>query len=589
MKNHLSILFFSSMLMVATVLPGCKKDVEEGPKPPHAPGQPELVESNQQLTVSWNEVANATHYEVWHNTTNAASSATNSAENVVGTTFTINGLENGTTYYVWVKSKNKNGTSAFSQPATGTPFEAVSIPTTPGEAPGLESGFGQLTVTWTAIEGATSYEVWYNTSNSSGNATLAAENLTVTTYTITGLINGETYYVWIKAKNSAGTSGFSPPGSGVSPGKYSIGGRLTGISSGKGLGGISITYTGTSSGSVTTDEDGNFEISDIYGEMQLTPLAPENAENAVFQPVNRTIDSPDQDAGFKGGWNIKYAFGSYGGGDDQNRGCYGMAMDDEDNLYIADYSNYRIIKYNSRGEFLGWFGKGTQTTGWHLPGSGETGVSGTDNGAFESPYNIAVDSDGNLFVIDLHPKTITKFSKTGSLVTQWSLGMGIAPSGITVDDQGYVYVVEYSGNFIYKYKKGEEEDYTLHSKWAVAYSANNFGLAINKKNGDVYFSECDNHRIHIFSSNNGKDYELKQTVQGINNEFKYLKGLAFDNDGNLYVTSFYNRIFKLNSQMELVTSWSGSGTHYFTGVAVDSNNTVYAAGTGNVIVINQVD
>jgi len=81
-------------------------------------------------------------------------------------------------------------------------------------APAITVGDSQLMVSWTAVTGATAYEVWSGTTNSSAAATQFGNDVTVTNAVITGLTNNTTYYVWVKAKNSNGTSGFSPVASG---------------------------------------------------------------------------------------------------------------------------------------------------------------------------------------------------------------------------------------------------------------------------------------------------------------------------------------------------------------------------------------
>ena len=74
----------------------------------------------------------------------------------------------------------------------------------------------QITVSWSAVSGATSYKVYYNTSNSSSGATLAASGIIGTSYTINGpLTSGTTYYCFVVATNSAGGSGYSSSASAV--------------------------------------------------------------------------------------------------------------------------------------------------------------------------------------------------------------------------------------------------------------------------------------------------------------------------------------------------------------------------------------
>jgi len=89
---------------------------------------------------------------------------------------------------------------------------AGSVPTAPGTLTVIP-GSGQITVSWSAVSGAVSYDVYSHTGTDSALATVF-ENTTSTTSTVTGLTNGTAYYVWVKAKNSVGSSGFSPQGTG---------------------------------------------------------------------------------------------------------------------------------------------------------------------------------------------------------------------------------------------------------------------------------------------------------------------------------------------------------------------------------------
>jgi hypothetical protein len=90
---------------------------------------------------------------------------------------------------------------------TGAEFLKPAAPV----APTVSAGNTQLAVSWTAVTGATAYEVWCGTSSSSDSASKFGSDITSgTTATITSLTNGTIYYVWVKAKNAGGTSDFSP-------------------------------------------------------------------------------------------------------------------------------------------------------------------------------------------------------------------------------------------------------------------------------------------------------------------------------------------------------------------------------------------
>jgi hypothetical protein len=108
-------------------------------------------------------------------------------------------LVNETTYYMWIKSKNKIGKSDFSSQKTGTPMPIPS----PAHL-SLKSGNGQLSISWEEVPNTTGYEVFYDTKN------IQPENSSITTSgtgtIIKGLTNYTTYYIWVRAKNIAGVS-----------------------------------------------------------------------------------------------------------------------------------------------------------------------------------------------------------------------------------------------------------------------------------------------------------------------------------------------------------------------------------------------
>jgi hypothetical protein len=184
------------------------------------PGAPAITSGTaNQLTVSWTAVTRAAAYEVWYGVLNDSGLAAKFGNDVTGTTCTITGLADGTAYFVWIKAKNSVGSSDFSPPASGTVIPDIPVPTVIG-------GVHQLTVTWSAVTGASAYEIWMNTVNDRASATQYGGDVTITTCTITGL-SSTNYLVWLKAKNSGGTSDFSVPASGtVSPYQGSIKGLV---------------------------------------------------------------------------------------------------------------------------------------------------------------------------------------------------------------------------------------------------------------------------------------------------------------------------------------------------------------------------
>ena len=126
---------------------------------------------------------------------------------------------------VWVTPNNaddvREGTVTLSYKGCAWPInvtQAGKSTTAPSSPTGVSATDGSstanCTVSWGAVSGATSYNVYRHTSNSSGSATTLKTGVTGTSYADTTATPGTLFYYWVKAVNSAGTSGFSASDSG---------------------------------------------------------------------------------------------------------------------------------------------------------------------------------------------------------------------------------------------------------------------------------------------------------------------------------------------------------------------------------------
>jgi hypothetical protein len=93
---------------------------------------------------------------------------------------------------------------------------APAIPTVPTNVSATDGTYtDRVRITWAASNGATSYEVWRATKNSSSSAVkISTSTLTGTTFDDFTASKGKVYYYFVKAKNASGTSGFSASNSG---------------------------------------------------------------------------------------------------------------------------------------------------------------------------------------------------------------------------------------------------------------------------------------------------------------------------------------------------------------------------------------
>lgn len=149
-----------------------------------------VTAGNTQATVSWSAAPGATSYNVYYGT--VAGVTTANQTKLIGATsgVALTGLTNGTKYYVVVTSVSASGESVVSSEANATPAPPPPAPT--GIA--IASGNAQATLTWPAVAGATSYNVYYRTTT--GVTTANSTKITNTTSgtAITGLTNGTAYY-----------------------------------------------------------------------------------------------------------------------------------------------------------------------------------------------------------------------------------------------------------------------------------------------------------------------------------------------------------------------------------------------------------
>ena len=95
-------------------------------------------------------------------------------------------------------------------PPNGAPYAVTGVTAT--------AGTGQVTVSWTAVSGATSYQLYRTANSGSEAATPSVSGVTGTTFTDTGLNPGTTYYYRVVAVNASGASGFSTEAKATTPG-----------------------------------------------------------------------------------------------------------------------------------------------------------------------------------------------------------------------------------------------------------------------------------------------------------------------------------------------------------------------------------
>lgn len=248
------------------------------------------------------------------------------------------------------------------------------------------------------------------------------------------------------------------------------------------------------------------------------------------------------------------------------------------------------------------------------------GSQGSGDGQFESPQDIAVDKDGNVYVTDSMNNRVQKFDGTGTLLKKWTTDF---PRGIVVDNDGNVYVTDGSHQVLKYDANGQLLDtfvgpgagfsnpkalaldgdgniyvadlngvQKLSSDGTFLLTFDNgefnipFGVHV-RANGDVYvsdygsFSADDGHSyVHQFHA----DGSFVQKFGGWGTDPGKLiqpHGLCGDGKGYLYITDGANeRIQKFGMAGKFITRWGVAGTgdgefDYPTGICRDANGNLY--------------
>jgi len=176
------------------------------------PGVPVGLNTSNATTTSinltWNAVSGTVWYEVYY-ATSQSGAKTLLSSSVYSASYTHNAgsTASGNTYYYFVIAANSSGKSDYSSSVAGT-FKPGMVTGGSGSAQSTTS----IRISWSPVNGATGYKIYYTTGSSSGSKILAGTvtGNGTTSFTHSNLPpvsvigNPSLYYYWIAAENSAG-------------------------------------------------------------------------------------------------------------------------------------------------------------------------------------------------------------------------------------------------------------------------------------------------------------------------------------------------------------------------------------------------
>ena len=240
----------------------------------------------------------------------------------------------------------------------------------------------------------------------------------------------------------------------------------------------------------------------------------------------------------------------------------GVAVDENGNLYIADWNHHRIRKVDTSGIITTFAGSGEK--------GGFSGDGGKATGAqLNRPNGLDLDRNGNLYIADQKNNRIRKISN------------------IDDPDGANRIITSIAGG-----DDGSDSGVTLSGIRGVAVDAE----------GNVYIANTPNHQILELDTNTAEIIVFAGTGNigdggpATNARLLHPTGLTLDSDSNVYITdTLNNRVRKVDIH-GIITTIAGTGEegdggdggpatsaqlHAPGGIAVDTHGNLYISDRGN--------
>lgn len=201
------------------------------------------------------------------------------------------------------------------------------------------------------------------------------------------------------------------------------------------FGAFSPDSVGTGPGGIAADSKGNIYVADTW---------------------NHRVQKFDSTGKFLTVWGTFINLSEQNFQDDQDKdvrfyGPRGVAVGPNDHIYVTDTGNKRVLIFDTSGNSVGKIDSGAS------PQKVAPAYPFNQPGELNEPVGIAVDPQGNVFVADTDNKRIQKFDQAGKAVAQWPVPAGDWDPGpylepfLALDGAGNVYATAPTGKTVLKY------------------------------------------------------------------------------------------------------------------------------------------
>ena len=247
---------------------------------------------------------------------------------------------------------------------------------------------------------------------------------------------------------------------------------------------------------------------------------------------------------------------------------WGVAVDDDGFLFVADSRTSRLVRISPDGFEL-------------------LTIVGDASGLLSRPKGVAIGPDGLLYVVDGGNRRIRVFTRDGDLRNSWGgrgsgPGQFNAPRGIALDADGFVYVADGFNDRVQKFGS----DGSFVGAWGSRgsepgeFSTPN-GIAVGPA-GMVYVADTFRDRVQVFTPE-GEFVRFAATAPEVRNPV----GVAVDQAERVYVTEEADhRVAVFEPDGALAGRFGGEGSEdgqfrFPQDLAVDFDGRIYVADSLN--------
>ncbi|XP_072009654.1 E3 ubiquitin-protein ligase TRIM71 isoform X1 [Engystomops pustulosus] len=230
---------------------------------------------------------------------------------------------------------------------------------------------------------------------------------------------------------------------------------------------------------------------------------------------------------FKPCGTFHHKFGSLGSRPGQFDRPAGVACDSSRRIVVADKDNHRVQVFTFEGQFLLKFGE-----------------KGTKNGQFNYPWDVAINSEGKILVSDTRNHRVQLFGPDGTFLNKYGFEGALwkhfdSPRGVAFSQDGYLVVTDFNNHRLLIIKPDCQSAHFLGTEGTGnGQFLRPQGVAVDQE-GRIIVADSRNHRVQIFEPNGS--FLCKFGTQGSGfGQMDRPSGMAVTPDGTIVVVDFGN-------------------------------------------------